>query len=188
MSVFTSEYIYNVMMYVKDDMMQVTHFLPYGMIPVIVLMLFFHSSKARGRSLLIGYLIVVFFITLLSRESGSREGIDWTLFQLLGRWDRGDAYTVENILLFVPIGFLLPMAYKIFRNILFCTMMGFLISVLIEWSQYITKRGFVQLEDIVTNVMGTLVGFCMFMVVYFIYRIVYFLFQKCYMLCNNMKK
>lgn len=39
-----------------------------------------------------------------------------------------------------------------------CVLVGFLFSCVIEISQLITRRGFCQLDDIVTNTAGTMLG------------------------------
>ena len=49
---------------------------------------------------------MLLFITFLSREPGSRDGIDWMPFSTLGSGPRGDAFVLENVLLFVPFGVL----------------------------------------------------------------------------------
>ena len=53
------------------------------------------------------------------------------------------------------------MAQKIRVNIIkecFCVFIGFLCSCGIELSQLITQRGYCQLDDVVTNTVGMLVG------------------------------
>ena len=177
MEQLTREYINQVMYYVRDDMMRIMvramKYLPYGIIAVLLVMLIFRSKRATSIFLFLGYMAIVGCITLLSRETGSREGIDLTLFATMGVWDRADAFVVENVLLFIPIGVLLPMSWKRCQNVVLCLIAGGFTSILIEGSQYITKRGFVQLDDIVTNVMGTFIGFLLFMIVKWVYIIIY---------------
>ena len=177
MEELTREYINQVMYYVRDDMMRIMvramKYLPYGIIAVLLVMLIFRSKRATSIFLFLVYMAIVGCITLLSREPGSREGIDFALFSTLGVWDRADAFVVENVLLFIPIGVLLPMIWKRCQNVVLCLIAGGVISIMIEGSQYITKRGFVQLDDIVTNVMGTFIGFLLFMIVKWVYIIIY---------------
>lgn len=67
----------------------------------------------HGGQLLAWFLVAVYFamlisITLFSREPGSRTGVDLKLFETWGNQCLPDRYFVENILLFLPFGALLP--------------------------------------------------------------------------------
>ena len=54
---------------------------------------------------------ILLVITYFSRESGSRTGMmDLELFSTWGINDRNNAFVVENVLLFIPYGFVLPWA------------------------------------------------------------------------------
>ena len=97
------------------------------------------------------YLAVMFVTVFLSREPGSRQGIDMTLFGTWGETPQAHAFVIENILLFVPFG------WKKFT-----VLWGFLISVGIETVQLITERGYCQLDDVVMNTLGALVGYAIF--------------------------
>lgn len=65
---------------------------------------------------------------------------------------------IENIIMFIPFGLLAPMVFKRMRKVRFCVFIGFLCSCGIELSQLITQRGYCQLDDVVTNTVGMLVG------------------------------
>lgn len=68
------------------------------------------------------------------------------------------AMFVENIIMFVPFGALLPLLFRKFRNGWACLLTGFICSCSIEIVQHITQTGYLQLDDVVTNTMGTLLG------------------------------
>ena len=76
-----------------------------------------------------------------------------------------------NILLFVPFGFLLPIISDRFRNLWLITLTGFIFSTGIETMQYITGRGLTEVDDVINNTAGALVG-------YFIYAIMMYLCKK----------
>ena len=65
-----------------------------------------------------------------------------------------------NIMVFVPFGYLLPYAFRWFRArvsvrpVLVC----FLLSFLVENLQLITQRGLYDLDDIISNTLGGLLG------------------------------
>lgn len=96
--------------------------------------------------------------SLFSREPGSRKQIDLELFGTWGQTAMAHAYFVENIIMFIPFGILAPMVFKRMRNMRFCVLIGFLCSCGIEISQLITQRGYCQIDDVVTNTVGMLVG------------------------------
>ena len=105
------------------------------------------------------YPFMVISITFLSREPGSRSGTDLLLFSTFSRNPYGNRYPIENILLLIPFGWLLPLLWRPCRRLRWCLGAGILFSVVIEVSQYITKRGFLQVDDIMTNALGTMIGF-----------------------------
>ena len=113
MEELTREYVNQVMYYVKEDVLEVVaevmKYVPYSIIMILMVMVIFRNKRAVGVFLFMQYIVIVGYITLLSREPGSREGIDFTVFATLGVWSRMDAFVVENILLFIPIGMLLPL-------------------------------------------------------------------------------
>ncbi len=51
------------------------------------------------------YETVVWIQAFFSRESGSRTGIDWQLFDTWGRTWQSRAYMVENVIMFLPLEF-----------------------------------------------------------------------------------
>jgi len=90
-----------------------------------------------------------------------------TLFKSIDRFTRAfNHYSFEvyfyniygNILAFMPIGFLLPMIYKKikFWNI---TIIGFLISLIIEITQYISYLGTFDVDDLLLNTIGVAIGY-----------------------------
>lgn len=108
--------------------------------------------------LLFIYIEVLVQTAFLSRESGSRKGIDFSLFETWGQTSVAHAYFIENIIMLIPFGILAPIVLKQMRKIRLCVLTGFLISCGIEISQLITQRGYCQLDDVVTNTAGTIIG------------------------------
>lgn len=68
------------------------------------------------------------------------------------------AFFVENIIMFIPFGILIPTAFPAMRNILVCTLTALACSLSLEMFQLVTGRGFCQLDDVVTNTLGALTG------------------------------
>lgn len=154
-----------------NDLIGTTRFLPYAFLDgIIVLLIVYYVQSFRGKERLnsINYLSIFIFsvyiaaivyITILSRPPGSRDEVDLILFETLGNTVRSRSYVFENILLFIPFGILLPLVNGKLRKFSYCIIIGFLFSLMIEVVQMITKRGYFQLDDIMTNVLGTVIGY-----------------------------
>ncbi len=129
------------------------------------------------------YLILLIYATFLSRsvsntlsyrlsllgaarDSFSLEG---GLSQVLPRLIQGDFSGISltsprslegiliNILIFIPLGYLLPIVFPKHRwHHVIC--IGFATTVSIEVVQLFTKLGMFDLDDILNNVIGTIVG------------------------------
>lgn len=108
--------------------------------------------------LLLIYMEVLMQTAFLSREPGSRKGIDFNLFGTWGQTAVSHAYFIENIIMLIPFGILAPIVLKQMRKMRVCVLTGFLLSCGIEISQLITQRGYCQLDNIVTNTAGALIG------------------------------
>lgn len=111
-----------------------------------------------SQTLFIAYVLVILQTAFLSREPGSRKGVSLVLFETWGRSFHAHALFIENIIMFIPFGILVPMLFKRFRYGWKCVLLGFLCSCGIEITQHITQRGYMQSDDVVTNTVGTLVG------------------------------
>lgn len=161
--------------YIYRDMAQAVRYLPYGLaagIPIAGAAVWLANRRRKKRqepplywfpAVLFGvYLAVLIAITLLSRESGSRNGVDMELFSTWGINDRNNAFVIENVLLFIPCGFLCSWNFRWAGKFLRCTLFGAAVSLGVECLQLVTGRGFFQIDDILTNVLGTVLGYLIF--------------------------
>ncbi len=62
--------------------------------------------------LFIAYIIVTFQTVFFSREAGSRKEISLVLFETWGHSFHMHAMFIENIIMFIPFGVLLPIVFK----------------------------------------------------------------------------
>lgn len=95
------------------------------------------------------YILIILWVTLFSREEGTdriTRGLFWEV-RMGYWWD-----IVLNILLFIPLGFLL--GGKGWKAVLF----GFLISAFIELTQYVFLLGYCEADDVLNNTIGTAIG------------------------------
>lgn len=123
---------------------------------------------------MIAYILLVSMVTFFSREPGSRVGVDLQLFSTWGASTQEKAYVIENIIMFIPLGMLRALRKtSLFRikNVLkeLCVYTG--ISCAIEGIQLVTGRGYCQIDDVVMNVLGGVLG-------YLLIRLLKLLFQK----------
>lgn len=166
--------------YIIKDLTAVFCYLPYGIVAGMVIVLLLSAINDRrvrrqkqpfsviSVTTLLMYLFIMICITFLSRESGSSNGIDIELFSTWAINTRNKALVVENILLFVPYGFLFPIAVPRYRSLLSVLLVGLDTSLLIECMQLITARGFFQIDDILTNTLGMVIGYGVFKVIWWI--------------------
>lgn len=104
-------------------------------------------------------------LAYFSREPGSRNGISPILFETWGSTAISHAYFIENILLFLPFGILFPMGFAALRKGIFCILAGMFSSICLELMQLFSHRGFCQLDDVVTNTLGTAIGWGIYRVI-----------------------
>ena len=110
-------------------------------------------------SLLAFYVLVVFGFTLMIREPSGKDSIqtEW----LYGFNTFKNTVIIRdcllNFLLFIPLGVLVSLVsdkYKIIRSLLF----GLFVSETIECSQLIWQLGSFDVNDLLFNTLGTLIG------------------------------
>lgn len=104
------------------------------------------------------YVYVVVWQALISREPGSRTGVDPGLFATWQDSAQSKAYVLENVLMFLPLGALLPLVWKKAEDARICVLAGAACSAFIELLQYLTARGHCQTDDLVMNTLGALAG------------------------------
>jgi glycopeptide antibiotics resistance protein len=98
---------------------------------------------------LIVYVSVVFYLTVIKRQSYFEQAVKPPFWELInGYWT--DIFL--NMLLFVPVGFLIGGNKGL--------VIGIIISCLIETNQYFLHRGFCEIDDIINNTIGAAIGVC----------------------------
>lgn len=115
------------------------------------------------------FVAVIFSLTGISPVSGfglSNIGKDINLVPFVGifkmLYGGVDFYSVTNvvgnILMFAPIGFLVPIMCKRYDSLVKAGAVGGALSVIIEISQMVLIRG-TDIDDIILNTLGTLLGY-----------------------------
>lgn len=164
--------------YVIKDLTGAMQYLPYGIMAGAVMGMILNGMNARrerkgkdafpmaGLMAFSLYLMIILVITFFSREDGSRIGMDLELFSTWGTNARNHAFVVENVLLFIPYGFICPWAFPWLRGFFRNTFAAFVTSLGVETIQLITGRGYFQVDDILTNVLGAVMGYLLFQILY----------------------
>lgn len=142
----------------------------YYLIAVAIFLLIYKTWKKISVSLLITYCFLIFATTVLARTSRENVSYNLTPFRLfqIDEWRSKHELMLQikaNVLMFVPIGFLLmligiELKGKLVRTIYIIAVIvtGFLISALIEYMQYKLHRGLCEVDDVVHNTIGTVIG------------------------------
>jgi len=66
---------------------------------------------------------------------------------------------IINIVMFIPIGFLLPCCFRLYEKYRYVLITTVIVSILIELFQLIFKIGLFETDDIINNVSGAIIGF-----------------------------
>lgn len=127
--------------------------------------------------LLAEYIALVYSSTVFFRAIRNRSDYDFTPFWSYAAYMNGKepnalVENLANVIVFIPVGLLLGVA---FRGVSWMKVLGIGcgISVGIEILQLLFKRGFCELDDVMHNTLGCLIG-------YGVYRLIY--------MCVNSKK
>lgn len=118
-----------------------------------------HLYKASLWYFMLIYFYMIIAITLLSRSEARIAKVNLKLFSTFGRAIWCQVFIYENILMFVPYGIFVYLLFPRFRKIYWMLGIGFCSSLLIEATQYVTRRGYFQIDDIFNNVLGMIVGY-----------------------------
>lgn len=154
---------------------------------IIAMMVFVRcvDNMQTTKVLFLFYVISVFLLTLLIREpevqirailNPFRKYIDlgrdikngWGDAALKGVWKalKKDELRITeiilNVLLFMPLGYLLPAIEERMRSWWKILLLGFFFSLAIELTQLVTHMGCFDCSDLVHNTIGGVLGFLVF--------------------------
>lgn len=114
------------------------------------------------------YTIFVVWMTLLKREPRVRARVfEPEMFWAFRGWINGapdgkqeSIQYIQNVLFFIPFGFLFP--WKKWKPVFMSALMT---SAIIEATQYIFNLGWCELDDVISNTAGALIGFGCYVIV-----------------------
>ena len=130
------------------------------LIPLLLLYqkLCFHSWKRTFLYLVFGaYLTAVLCFVGFPNIRYIRFDANVNLIPFVGMAD-SLRNTLLNVLLFIPLGFLLPLLWQRYRNMGNAMLFAFFATLTIELSQLFSSRA-TDVDDLITNFVGALVGY-----------------------------
>ncbi len=117
--------------------------------------------------LLLQYVFVLYSSTFIFREPRKERKYNFQPFWNYNEIEEGDIVVLREILMnvavFIPIGLLLGV---IFSRLAWwkVVLLGSLISMFIEFSQFAFMRGFAETNDVIHNTLGCLIGYIIYKV------------------------
>ena len=120
------------------------------------------NKSVVKKFLFIAYTIFIVWLTLLKREPRGAERVyKLELFWAIRGWLAGTPQGkveaiqyVQNILFFIPYGLLFP--WKDSWKLVFVS--ALVLSVFIELSQFIFNLGWCEVDDVISNTLGAMIG------------------------------
>ena len=103
------------------------------------------------------YLAAVYVLVGLPNIAYVRPELNLNLIPFIGMAD-DLKNSFLNVLLFVPLGIMLPLLWHKFRTLKSTVLFGFGMSLVIELLQILTFRA-TDVNDLITNISGTILGF-----------------------------
>ena len=135
--------------------------------------------RLAGWILFLLYLAILIYLLFFSETYGRRGAADRAYrynlqpFQEIRRFVRywrqvGFSAALTNlggnVLGFLPFGFFLPALMSRMRRLLPVLVLGFLVSLSVELIQLVTRVGIFDVDDLILNTLGALLGYLFFVV------------------------
>jgi glycopeptide antibiotics resistance protein len=118
--------------------------------------------KKAGLILLLEYLLLIYCATVIFREPSTKRGYElppfWSYEAILNGMMTLIPETVMNVVMFLPIGFLSALLANSV-NWLKVVVIGVCLSTSIEILQLIFKKGCCEIDDVIHNAVGCLLGY-----------------------------
>lgn len=148
-----------------------------GIFVVIVLLLILGKNKSavsKVRIILVSFILYYYLYLLfgnivgvptlseLFRLSRLKEAVFNPNINLIPFSDGLSLSFILNIVLFVPLGFLCPILSRTYQSAKADILGGFFLSLFIEISQLFTLYRATDINDLITNILGAVVGYLCF--------------------------
>lgn len=127
------------------------------------------ASKILLWSIFLIYTVIVLGATFIHRTPVMYENINLHIFSsYIKVWNRISLLELRNIifniLMFLPFGFVLPLLFKKCEKFYITYFLGLCMTISIEVLQLISKRGIFEIDDIINNTLGCMIGYGVVMI------------------------
>lgn len=124
--------------------------------------------------LFILYIVLMIYLLLIKREVDYEAGYNLIpfysfkmFFPLLTSEYSGYRYLAisnlfGNIILFIPLGIFLPLIFEKQNKFFLFLLTATIIPIIVEFIQFFTKLGTADIDDVILNVFGSLIGYSIF--------------------------
>ena len=123
-----------------------------------------NRENKQGIICVIICVLCIFFVTLFSRAptlSRVTHLIPLWSYTSYGHWKQ----IVLNICLFIPLGYSLALVFSISRHPrLWPILLALLVSAIVEAAQFLTYRGMLDVDDLISNGLGAAVGLLIYII------------------------
>jgi glycopeptide antibiotics resistance protein len=167
--VIFERYWNNLLYHVPDEFLVASiSFLTIGVIVSFIWNRWREALMVIAKLLLIDMLFILYSSTLVFRKASINYDFNftplWSYKAILEGKTELLLENVMNILVFVPIGLLLSLSINK-RTWIRVIGGGGAISVSIETMQFLFKRGFSELDDVIHNLIGCIFGYIIFLLI-----------------------
>lgn len=108
------------------------------------------------------YILLILWLILINRTPTHSQTIAPLFYELKLIIQTQDTWSiidsVRNLLMLMPFGFMIAEIFPKFRSIYKIALIALTFSVFIETAQLLTARGTCQIDDIMNNTLGAMVG------------------------------
>lgn len=117
-------------------------------------------TERKGWILGLGFYIAILIqMGVISRTPGSVSEMVWIPFQTPGGDYLVVLYSLANLVIFIPFGILVPKVFRRVDSVWAMALVTLMTSVVIEMVQFILACGYSEVEDIIMNVAGGVIGY-----------------------------
>ena len=117
-------------------------------------------TERKGWILGLGFYIAILIqMGVISRTPGSISEMVWIPFQTPGGDYLVVLYSLANLVIFIPFGILVPKVFRRVDSVWAMALVTFMTSVVIEIVQFMLACGYSEVEDVIMNVAGGVIGY-----------------------------
>lgn len=131
----------------------------------------FDKTQRNAALVLSVYIVVLLYNTVIGRPAYAQYTYQIYLFQSykwLFTYNGGQFFRqmVVNLVMLMPVGFLLPMVFGGKRKYRLTLLLSLLLTVFVETAQMLLKCGTFEVDDIINNVIGAVLGMALYAVIH----------------------